>query len=135
MQLGQKEMAPSGTLAWHNHFWWSLTGAIQPVCLCTWTFTVRMLKVKRWVYKINVLSWEFYYEQPRIVSAKTNMLWPCTFAISVTNPDWETVFYCFVTQFSNTPEASNIILASDLNSSLEMASDGKIWVMNYSLME
>lgn len=41
----------------------------------------------------------------------------------------------FVRQFSNTPEASNITLASDLNFNLEMATDGKIQVMDYSLME
>lgn len=132
MQMGQKEMTTSRTLAWHNYFWWSLTGATAHLLMhVNSTFTVKMLEVKRGVYKINVLSWEF----------SKNSKWQnkhavaCAFAISVAYLDWETVFYYFVTQFSNTSEASNIILASDLNFSVEMGTDGKIQVMDYSLME
>lgn len=65
----------------------------------------------------------FLINSLKIVSAKTNMLWSVYLQFQ-----WhtQTEKQCFtVTQFPKTPEAY-IILASVLNFSMEMGTDGKI---------
>lgn len=59
----------------------------------------------------------------KIVSAKTNMLWSVYLQFQWHN---QTEKQCFtVAQFPKTPEAY-ITLASDLNFSMKMGTDGKI---------